>query len=40
LLKHYGHDAAKVFQKRLNKILNGEIDEDHRGIDYFEHDFE
>ena len=40
LLKHYGHDAANIFQKRLNTLLTKENAGSHRGIDYFEHDFE
>ncbi len=40
LLKHYGYDAAKLFQKRLNRrLINKDLD-DPRGVDYFEHDFE
>ena len=39
LLKHYGFDAAKIFQKRLNDQLKKKS-ERKRGIDYFEHDFE
>lgn len=41
LLKHYGYDSAKVFQKRLQHRIrnngNGPIE---RGINYFERDFE
>ena len=40
LLKHYGHDAAKIFQKRLNSRLREKNSGSQRGIDYFEHDFE
>jgi HPr kinase/phosphorylase len=40
LLKHYGHDAAKIFQDRLKTLLNEENEGGQRGIDYFEHDFE
>jgi HPr kinase/phosphorylase len=40
LLKHYGHDAAKIFQKRLKSKLKERNSEGQRGIDYFEHDFE
>lgn len=40
LLKHYGYNAAEIFNKRLNKRLLGEKEEDLRGVDYFEHDFE
>ncbi|OGU36090.1 MAG: HPr(Ser) kinase/phosphatase [Ignavibacteria bacterium GWB2_35_6b] len=42
LLKHYGYDAAKVFQDNLtdkikSKTKNKDLD---RMVDYFEHDFE
>lgn len=40
LLKHYGHDAAKIFQERLNQRLKSKSNLDNRGVDYFEHDFE
>jgi len=40
LLKHYGHDAAKIFQKRLDSQLKYKNAMGQRGIDYFEHDFE
>ncbi|UCH65062.1 MAG: HPr kinase/phosphorylase [Ignavibacterium sp.] len=40
LLKHYGHDAAKIFQDRLKTLLKEENEGGQRGIDYFEHDFE
>lgn len=40
LLKHYGHDAAKIFQDRLKDKISEKISKDNRGIDYFEHDFE
>jgi HPr kinase/phosphorylase len=40
LLKHYGHDAAKIFQDRLKTLLKEENEGTQRGIDYFEHDFE
>jgi len=40
LLKHYGHDAAKIFQNRLKSRLNEKNSGGQRGIDYFEHDFE
>ena len=40
LLKHYGHDAAKIFQDRLNTLLTKDYKGNQRGIDYFEHDFE
>lgn len=40
LLKHYGHDAAKIFQERLNERIKNKTGLDDRGVDYFEHDFE
>ncbi|MFO7524273.1 MAG: HPr(Ser) kinase/phosphatase [Ignavibacteriaceae bacterium] len=40
LLKHYGHDAARIFQERLNTKIREKGDSVNRGIDYFEHDFE
>lgn len=40
LLKHYGYDAAKVFQDRLNSTILSKTSGDTRGVDYFEHDFE
>jgi HPr kinase/phosphorylase len=41
LLKHYGYDAAKVFQKRLaEKLKNKTSEGEDRIINYFEHDFE
>lgn len=40
LLKHYGHDAAKIFQERLNERIKSKSNLDSRGVDYFEHDFE
>lgn len=40
LLKHYGHDAAKIFQERLLEKLKNKSNSDNRGVDYFEHDFE
>jgi HPr kinase/phosphorylase len=41
LLKHYGYNAPKLFQERLNKqINNNEKEQDLRGVKYFEHDFE
>jgi len=40
LLKHYGHDAAKIFQNRLNKKINEKDLQGKRATDYFEHDFE
>jgi HPr kinase/phosphorylase len=40
LLKHYGYDAAKLFQDRLKMKIEGKYSEIQRGVDYFEHDFE
>ncbi len=40
LLKHYGYDSAKLFEKRLSSRLSQKGNEDIRGVDYFEHDFE
>lgn len=41
LLKHYGYDSAAVLQERLyNKLHKIKEEEETRGVDYFEHDFE
>lgn len=40
LLKHYGYDAAKEFQEKLNVELSNKQKGIQRGVDYFEHDFE
>jgi len=40
LLKHYGHDAAKIFQEKLNEKIKSKTSLENRGVDYFEHDFE
>ncbi len=40
LLKHYGYDSAKFFEKRLSGRLSHKRNDDIRGVDYFEHDFE
>lgn len=40
LLKHYGYDSAKYFEKRLTNKISNKTNEDIRGVDYFEHDFE
>ncbi|MBI9072154.1 MAG: HPr kinase/phosphorylase [Melioribacteraceae bacterium] len=40
LLKHYGYDAAKVFQNNLLKRIQNKTDNVNRTINYFEHDFE
>ena len=40
LLKHYGYDAAKVFQNKLSERIKGKNSDTQRVTDYFEHDFE
>lgn len=40
LLKHYGYDAAKEFQARLENAIAEKTRMKNRVIDYFEHDFE
>ncbi len=40
LLKHYGHNAAKIFNERLNERLRNKSNHESRGVEYFEHDFE
>jgi HPr kinase/phosphorylase len=46
LLKHYGYDAAKVFEKRLAEKIAAQSGSRHRNngtqrsVEYFEHDFE
>jgi len=40
LLKHYGYDAAKEFQSRLESTISEKTKMKNRVIDYFEHDFE
>lgn len=41
LLKHYGYDTARNFQEQLfDRIKKKSRDDDYRGVDYFEHDFE
>ncbi len=40
LLKHYGHNAAKIFNERLNERLRNKTNFENRGVEYFEHDFE
>lgn len=40
LLRHYGHDAAKILQERLENRLKNKESGDKRSTDYFEHDFE
>lgn len=40
LLKHYGHNAAKIFSDRLNEKLKSKGNYENRGVEYFEHDFE
>ncbi|MCF8260406.1 MAG: HPr(Ser) kinase/phosphatase [Melioribacteraceae bacterium] len=39
LLKHYGYDAAKVFQNKLTDEIKRKSKSD-RSVKYFEHDFE
>jgi len=40
LLKHYGYNAAEMFQDKLTSTINSKNNKDLRGVDYFEHDFE
>lgn len=43
LLKHYGHDSAVEFSRRLQEMLEKKAQKDtpsNRAIDWFEHDFE
>jgi HPr kinase/phosphorylase len=40
LSKHYGYDAAKIFQNRLSEQIKGKKTNTQRATDYFEHDFE
>lgn len=40
LLKHYGYNAAKEFQKNLSDRINSKRTEINRAVNYFEHDFE
>jgi HPr kinase/phosphorylase len=40
LLKHFGYDSAKVFEQRLIDKIKNKTQDDFRGVDYFEHDFE
>jgi HPr kinase/phosphorylase len=40
LLKHYGHNAAEIFQKRLSERISDKNSNAQRATDYFEHDFE
>ncbi len=44
LLRHYGYDPAEVFAERLSERIrrkgDAESDVPHRGIEYFEHDYE
>jgi HPr kinase/phosphorylase len=40
LLKHYGYDSAKIFQEQLLNRMKNKVNDDYRGVDYFEHDFE
>ncbi|MBT8378598.1 MAG: HPr(Ser) kinase/phosphatase [Ignavibacteria bacterium] len=40
LLKHYGYDAAKIFQNKLSEQIKGKNTDTQRSTNYFEHDFE
>ncbi len=40
LLKHYGYKAAEILQEKLIQKMANKSNEDFRGVDYFEHDFE
>jgi len=40
LLKHYGYNAAEIFQKRLSERISDKNSRNKRATDYFEHDFE
>jgi HPr kinase/phosphorylase len=40
LLRHYGYDAAQVFNDRLMAQLQQKTQKTDRAINYFEHDFE
>ncbi len=40
LLKHYGYDSAKVFEKRLSERILDKNISGQRATNYFEHDFE
>ncbi len=43
LLKHYGHDSAQLFSRRLQELLEKKADADESSdpmIDWLEHDFE
>lgn len=40
LLKHYGYDAAQIFNERLMEQLQKKTQKNDRSINYFEHDFE
>ncbi len=40
LSKHYGYDAAKIFQNRLSERIKDKNSNTQRSTDYFEHDFE
>lgn len=40
LSKHFGYDAAEVFNNRLIKNLDKKKGNTERGVNYFEHDFE
>jgi len=40
LLKHYGYNAAELFQRRLSERISNKNSKTQRATDYFEHDFE
>ena len=40
LLKHYGHNSAKIFSDRLSEAIKSKTKDENRGVEYFEHDFE
>lgn len=40
LARHYGYDAAKIFQNRLSERIKDKNSNTQRATDYFEHDFE
>jgi HPr kinase/phosphorylase len=40
LLKHYGYNAAELFQKRLSDQISDKNSKNKRATNYFEHDFE
>lgn len=40
LLKHYGYNAAELFQRRISDRISKKNADTQRATDYFEHDFE